>query len=178
MSLFGRFKDWFTNDGYNFNKEKQVYDEINNELLTIEDLLEILINGDIYFEIPEIFEGISLNPKSIINLKIIKMQQMKKASSIERQRLKNELIELENTYQIILKQMKDCLLNYQDLREVQEHILKINILINRNANYEVFRRFREYNFEYEWTLEKIELFKNLIAYRMQEIIPYLGNLNR
>lgn len=175
MGFLDKFVDWSTNNSQSYKQEKLKYEDANEEMDVIDDLLNTLAHQDLFFEHPEMFEDLGMSLKSLLDFKKVKLRQMANENNMEeRQKIKEEIIDLDLEYEKTLVKVKNRLLKIEEISEIQDHILKLNGIILKNAHMEVFKKVHHFVDE-DWTLKKMQYLRNAIALRNQILISYLGN---
>ena len=178
MSIFKRITNWATDKGNSYTKENEVYNEIISNVRNLESSLDFIINDNMLYEILPDEAKVSkfLNSQTIIDFK--KKSIGRALTDRDRQIIILEIRRLELERERLLKEIKNLLLQSNQINDICESTRKINNLIYHNIILEALKGYAGINGSKKWKVEELENLKNKISLRKTEIIPYLGEIEQ
>lgn len=173
MGWFNKVLDWPTGKGNEYQKENEAYDETLKEIHAIEDLIECLVTDDTLFEYSE-FQNVKIVIRSMKDAIFMYRKRVVNAlDKDEREKIKNEIVNLEREYKKLYDEIKELILNSNSISELNQHKMELMAIIKKNARFEAFQNYLNKDL---WTMDTLQTLKNDMSKRKVILIPYLGKL--
>lgn len=173
MKWFDKILNWSTNQDNEYIEESSTYDMALTEIHSIEDLLECCVENEDFFDNMEVHD-LRIMAKSLKDA--ICMYRKKAALALaenERIIIQSEILQLEREYKQLIIKIKEELLSFGIVTEINKHVVELNVIIKRNARFIVFQKYLDFK---KWTTSDLENLKNEIYIRNAVLLPYLGRL--